>query len=71
MLKSPASTEAILRLRDVLRRVGLSRSSVYALAARGDFPAPVKLGTRAAGWPESEITAWIARRIELSRKKVA
>jgi prophage regulatory protein len=28
------------------------------------FPQPVKLGTRAVGWVESEIQKWIKRRID-------
>lgn len=71
MLKAPVPTETILRLRDVRRRVGLSRSTIYALAARGEFPAPVKLGARAAGWLESEVAAWIVGRVKSTRAAYA
>lgn len=67
MLKDAVPSEAILRLRDVRQRVRLSRSTIYVLAARGEFPAPVKLGVRASGWLESEIAAWIAQRIKAAR----
>jgi prophage regulatory protein len=67
MLNAAIHFESILRLREVRQRVGLSRSTIYALAARGDFPAPVKLGARAAGWLESEIAAWIAGRVKTRR----
>lgn len=58
-------TEVILRLPDVVRRVGLSRSSIYARLAEGDFPQPIQLGgdgSRAIGFIESDITAWLANR---------
>ena len=44
-------------------RTGLSRSAIYALMARGEFPAAIPLTARAVGWEESAIDAWIAARI--------
>lgn len=58
----PTTASRVLRLRHVLDRVGLSRAYVYAMAARGEFPAPLKLGPRAAGWLESEVDAWVTAR---------
>ena len=63
------STEIVLRLPQVRQRVGLSRSTIYALAAQGQFPVPIKLGIRAAGWLASEIDAWLAARIDASRSR--
>jgi prophage regulatory protein len=59
---------AILRLPLVKARTGLSRSTIYLRAAEGTFPKPVSLGARAVGWLESEIEAWLASRVEQSRK---
>jgi prophage regulatory protein len=47
----------------------LSRSSIYAKAARGEFPRPVSLGARAVGWLSSDVEGWIADRVKLSRDK--
>ena len=55
-------TEKILRRRDVEARVGLSRSTLYAMMADNRFPRPVRLGSRAVGWRESTITDWLAQR---------
>lgn len=63
--------ESLLRFPQVKVRTGLSRSSIYAAIARGDFIKPVKLGARSVGWPESEVDAWIARRINESRRSAA
>jgi len=53
----------LCRKAEVVERTGLSASSVYALASKGRFPRPVKLGERSAAWVESEVTAWIEARI--------
>lgn len=58
----PMST-ALLRLPEVCRRTGLSRSEIYRRICAGQFPAPVKLGERASAWPEGDITAFIAERV--------
>jgi prophage regulatory protein len=60
--------ERILRLPAVKARCGLSRSTLYNRIATGDFPPSVALGARSVGWVESEINAWIAARIDASRK---
>lgn len=61
------SEERILRLREVLERTGLSRSMAYALAKDGLFPRPINLGPRAVGWLASEVSAWIAARVQATR----
>lgn len=38
-----------LRLPDVLTRYGLSKSTIYDLISKGEFPAPVHIG-RSARW---------------------
>ena len=53
---------SIIRLPKVLQATALSRSTVYAMMADGRFPKPIKLGERAVGWPEAEITAWLEGR---------
>ncbi len=40
---------------------GLSRSTIYEMMGRGDFPRPVRLGRKAVGWPESKISEWLAQ----------
>ena len=63
--------ESLLRLEQVKLRTGLSRSTVYAKVASGDFPKPVAIGSRAVAWVESEVSAWIQERIATSRKAAA
>ncbi|MBD3679745.1 MAG: AlpA family transcriptional regulator [Rhodobacteraceae bacterium] len=54
--------DRILRRPEVEARTGLSRSTIYLLMSRGDFPKPVRLSSRAVGWPESAIAAWLESR---------
>ena len=53
----------LLRLREVCRRTGLSRSAIYRGIAAGVFPAPVKLSERATAWSSGEVETWISARI--------
>jgi prophage regulatory protein len=51
-----------LRLVAVRGVTGLSRSSIYGLMAKGTFPRPVRLTTKAVAWRESEIAEWLEQR---------
>lgn len=51
--------DRILRIRTVLQRTGLSRSTMYRKMHDGTFPAAIKISTRCAGWRESDIAAWL------------
>ena len=57
----------ILRLQAVKSRTGLSRSTLYLRIAQGTFPKQIELGTRAVGWVEEEVEAWLMHQIEQSR----
>jgi len=59
----------ILRLREVLARTGLSRTTLYELIGKRLFPHPVSLSVRAVGWIEAEVETWIAARTTMDRIK--
>jgi prophage regulatory protein len=67
MALQPITDNAVLRWPEVAKIVPISRSHAHALAAQGKFPKPIKLGPRASGWLESEISAWLADRVAQSR----
>jgi prophage regulatory protein len=52
--------DRIIRLRTVLNRSGLSRSTVYRKINEGTFPPQVKVSLNGVGWRESELNRWIA-----------
>ena len=58
------STATIWRLPEVLRHTGLSRSTVYEMVSRGDFPRQIQLGRRAVGWLAADVLAWIEARVD-------
>lgn len=60
--------EKLLRLPQVLNTVGISRSTLYQLVARGDFPKPIKISRRACAWPESAVQRWIEMRVATANK---
>lgn len=49
----------LIRIKEVMNRTGLARSTVYKYISQGQFPQSLKLGTRAVAWVESEIDTWI------------
>ena len=52
--------DRIIRLRTVLARTGLSRSTLYRKIAEGTFPTQLRISVHGAGWRESEIDRWVA-----------
>ena len=61
-------THAILRLPDVKKCTGLSRSTIYLRIANNEFPPSISLGGRAIGWLEEDINNWLEKKIEASRQ---
>ena len=53
----------LIRIREVMNKTGLSKSSVYDLMAQGLFPQTVRLTGRSVAFIEAEIDAWMAERI--------
>lgn len=54
------SPTRLIRLPEVMRRVGLKRSAIYQRMREGRFPKSRSLGPKCAVWVEADIDAWIA-----------
>lgn len=52
--------DRVLRLPEVVSLTGLSKSGVYQAIQDNHFPKPLKLGKRASGWLQSEVSGWIS-----------
>lgn len=52
--------DRILRIKTVMQRTGLSRSTLYRKIHDGSFPQQVKISIHGAGWRESAINHWVA-----------
>lgn len=55
-----ADLDRIVRLKTVLARTGLSRSTLYRKIGEGTFPRQIAISVHGAGWHESAINRWIA-----------
>ncbi len=66
-LQHDYSSIKILRLPRVCEMTGFRRSMIYHMEAELRFPKRVKIGTRAVGWLESEVQAWLVNKIDVSR----
>lgn len=62
-----AGPERLVRIREVLHRVGCGRSTLYRMISGGAFPRPISLGARAVAWPESSVSAFIQAKIESAK----
>lgn len=49
----------VMRIQDVCDKIALSRTSLWRLCKSADFPQPIQLGGRVAGFLEHEIDAWL------------
>ena len=65
---SALSTPArLLRLPEVIARVGLKRSAIYQRMSEGRFPKSRSLGPKCAVWVEAEIDDWVREVVERNR----
>jgi prophage regulatory protein len=55
--------DRIIRLKTVLSRTGLSRSTIYRKITEGTFPSQLSISIHGAGWRESDINRWIADQV--------
>lgn len=56
------SAERILRSKEVQKLTGLSRTTIWRMERKNDFPARVPLTAGSVGWRLSEIEAWMKSR---------
>ncbi len=63
---SAAASEplGLIRLHEVRRRTGLSRSTIYRRMGDGRFPRPCHLGERIVARVEADIDRWLAELIQ-------
>ena len=61
---SPAPRLKMLRFPAIRECTGLSRSTVWRLERRGDFPRHRRLSTNVVAWVEEEVMTWLRTRID-------
>ena len=60
----------LLRLPQIMNRIGLRPTRIYELMGDGSFPKPIRLGKRAVALLESEVDAWILAQAEKPRVEI-
>jgi prophage regulatory protein len=56
------TTTRLIRMPAVEEMTGFRRSWIYVLLHRGEFPRPLKTGTRSIAWKLSDVEAWCESR---------
>ena len=49
----------IMRLKEVIEKTGLAKTTIYNLISQGEFPKQIELGARSVGWIDTEIDEWL------------
>lgn len=52
--------DSLIALPQVLKLADCSRSHIWALCKKHQFPAPIRLGTRFTRWRASEVRLWLS-----------
>ncbi|MYL96405.1 AlpA family phage regulatory protein [Novosphingobium sp. FGD1] len=53
-----AASGRFLRINDIVAETSLSRSTIYRMVAKGQFPAPVQLSANRVAWMEGAVQGW-------------
>ena len=61
-------SKILLRLPKVMEKKGLKRATIYLHIKQNTFPKQFKIGQRAVAWLESDIDAWIDKRLAKMEK---
>ena len=56
------SFDRLVRLREIVKLLSISRANVYRLIKIGKFPQSIKLTERTVVWRLSEIETWVQER---------
>lgn len=48
-----------LRIKDVMKKTGIAKSTIWLWVSEGKFPKPIKLSPRITVWDEDIIFKWI------------
>lgn len=52
----------VLRTEQVVARLGLSRTTLWRMWTKGDFPRPRQISPGGVGWTEHELEEWLEAR---------
>lgn len=64
MKPSVYENDRVLRISEVIKTTGLSRTSIYEGVKANTFPTPIKLSARSIGFLQSEISNWLQEKVD-------
>ena len=53
----------LIKLKEVIEKTSLGRSTIYEFMTKGTFPKQVSLGAKSVAWLESEVDDWIEEKV--------
>ncbi|RFP11866.1 AlpA family transcriptional regulator [Duganella sp. BJB475] len=62
-------TIRLIRLKEVLRICGMSRSTLYNNIKERQFPEPIRISARSVAWLQSEVQEWVELKVKLRAVK--
>lgn len=62
-----AGSVGYLRLKEVVKRVPVAKSTIWLWVSDGRFPPPIKLSERVTAWPVSSIEEWEADKLQSAK----
>ena len=57
-------SESLLRVEDVVEKIGVSRTTLWRWSKDGSFPQRIQLGQNSSGYVASEVETWIQDRMD-------
>ncbi len=51
-----------IRIKEVIQKISLSQSTIYAMITKGEFPKPFELTPGRVAWIEEDVDAWLAQK---------
>ena len=63
MTKIRSHLMRLIKLKEVIEKTSLGRSTIYEFMTKGTFPKQISLGAKSVAWVESEVDDWIMERI--------
>ncbi|WP_165729123.1 AlpA family transcriptional regulator [Pseudoalteromonas sp. 31A1] len=53
----------LIKLKEVIEKTSLGRSTIYEFMAKDTFPKQISLGAKSVAWLESEVDDWIMEKL--------
>jgi prophage regulatory protein len=64
MQSNPVTPKHLVSKRALLKQIPISGATLARRVAAGAFPRPLRIGKRRVAWVQSEVSDWLAERME-------